>query len=163
MENIVLSEIAMDLIINIINIVLLFVIVRTLVYKPVKKFLDERTARIKSQIDEAEALKEKNKKTVQQRDEIIAAATREAAEIKSAAENSARENAAAITERAEKAAEEALKKAKIESENEREKMLTSAREDIAALSVKIAEKVLEREVTNADTKKIADDFFGSEA
>ena len=46
MEGLVISDAVKDLIINIINIIILFVIVRSLVYKPVRKFLDARTARI---------------------------------------------------------------------------------------------------------------------
>ena len=53
--NINLSEIPTDLILNLLNIVVLFLIVRTLVYRPVRKFMDERTARVQEARTAAEA------------------------------------------------------------------------------------------------------------
>ena len=41
------SNIPTDLILNILNIVILFVIVRFIVYKPVKKFIDGRKERVR--------------------------------------------------------------------------------------------------------------------
>ena len=59
MEGLVISDAVKDLIINIVNIIVLFVIVKTLAYKPVKKFLDDRKAKIEKQLnDAAEAQKQ---------------------------------------------------------------------------------------------------------
>ena len=53
MEGLVISDAVKDLIINIVNIIVLFVIVKTLAYKPVKKFLDDRKAKIEKQLNDA--------------------------------------------------------------------------------------------------------------
>ena len=50
-----ISDAVKDLIINIINIIVLFVIVKSLAYKPVKKFLDARKARIDESLKNAES------------------------------------------------------------------------------------------------------------
>ena len=57
MEGLVISDAVKDLIINIIDIIILFVIVRALAYKPVKKFLDARKERIAKELSDAAALK----------------------------------------------------------------------------------------------------------
>ena len=57
MEGLVISDAVKDLIINIIDIIILFVIVRALAYKPVKKFLDARKERIAKEFSEAADLK----------------------------------------------------------------------------------------------------------
>ena len=63
MEGLVISDAVKDLIINIVNIIVLFVIVKTLAYKPVKKFLDDRKAKIEKQLnDAAEAQKQADEK-----------------------------------------------------------------------------------------------------
>lgn len=49
-----ISDAVKDLIINIINIIVLFVIVKSLAYKPVKNFLDARKARIDESLKNAE-------------------------------------------------------------------------------------------------------------
>ena len=56
MGNVSIPEIARDFIINIINIIILFVIVKALVYKPVKKFLDARNVKLSNARLEAEKL-----------------------------------------------------------------------------------------------------------
>ena len=58
MEGLVISDAVKDLIINIINIIVLFVIVRGLAYKPVKKFLDARKERIAKELSDAAAAKQ---------------------------------------------------------------------------------------------------------
>ena len=57
MDGLVISDAVKDLIINIIDIVILFVIVRALAYKPVKKFLDARKARIAKELEDAASAK----------------------------------------------------------------------------------------------------------
>ena len=42
-----------DILIHIINILVLFVLLRLLIYKPVKKFMDERSQRIQKEMDHA--------------------------------------------------------------------------------------------------------------
>ncbi len=162
MGSIVISELAVDLIINIINILVLFVIVRTLAYKPVKKFLDARNEKIQNNINEAEALKLEAQKTVNEGDGIIADAQKKAEDIVTAAESRARQNAAEITARAQAAADETKAKAAADAETAREKLMLSAREDIASLACDMAGKILEREVSVEDNRKIIDDFFSKE-
>ena len=53
MEGLVISDAVKDLIINIINIIVLFVIVRGLAYKPVKRFLDARKERVSKELSDA--------------------------------------------------------------------------------------------------------------
>ena len=54
--NINLSETVVDLIINILNIVILFLIVKALVYKPVRKFLDDRRAKVNEETSKAQKI-----------------------------------------------------------------------------------------------------------
>ena len=60
--NINLSEIPTDLILNLLNIVVLYVIVRALVYKPVKRFMQARTDRVTEQNAQAQRLMEQARK-----------------------------------------------------------------------------------------------------
>ena len=46
----------LDIAIHLVNIVIFYLIVKLLVYKPVRKFMDERTARIQGEKDEAKRL-----------------------------------------------------------------------------------------------------------
>lgn len=163
MGDIVFSQLAKDLIINIINIIVLFVIVKALVYKPVKKFLDERTKRVQALGDEAKNAADEAQKTLDKRDEIIAQAESQAEKIINASRKQAAEIISSSKENAEKDAEEMLKKAKIEIENERKAIIEAANDDICTLAVDMAEKILSREVNKADNEKIIQDFFAEQA
>ena len=157
MGDIVISEVAKDLIINIVNIIVLFLIIKALVYKPVKKFLDDRTARVEAAAAKAKEQQAQIENTAKEGERIIADARTQADGIVSEAEQKAREKAERITARAQVA--EQKNKALADSKEEREEFIESAREDIAGLAVGISEKILCREVSEADNRKIVDDFF----
>ena len=78
----------------IINIILLFILLKIFLFKPLKKMMDERTASIQNDIDSAEKAKlearelaEANRETLAQArkeaQDIIAQAKQEAASVKS--------------------------------------------------------------------------------
>ncbi|MCQ2440570.1 MAG: F0F1 ATP synthase subunit B [Clostridia bacterium] len=159
MGDIVISQVAKDLIINIINIVVLFVIVKALVYKPVKKFLSERTKRVEDTVKQAEEKLIEAENTVRQKDSIIAEGESKASAIISEAEDSAQKNASAIIEEANKKAEQIIEKARKNATYEHDTMLNSAKEEIAGLAINISEQILLREVKKEDNQRIIDDFF----
>jgi hypothetical protein len=64
----------LDIAIHLVNIVIFYLIVKLLVYKPVRKFMDERTARIQGEKDEAKRLMDDAQKTQAEYDGKIAEA-----------------------------------------------------------------------------------------
>lgn len=162
MGGIVLSEVAKDLIINIINIVVLFIIVKALVYKPVKKFLDERTQRVENTVKLSEEKLAEAQDTVNKRDSIIKSGENKANEIISEAEDTARNNANTIIAQANKTAEQIIDKSRKNAEYERETILNSAKGEIAKLAVDISQQILCREVSAEDNRKIIDGFFAED-
>lgn len=154
-----ISDAVKDLIINIINIIVLFVIVKSLAYKPVKKFLDERKKRIDESLKnaadknaEAEALKAQYEESVKQ-------SRLESDKIIGEAEQSAQKKAAEITADAEKKAAEITEKARKDAEREYNERLSGLRADVTDIAFDISKKILSRDVTDADNMAIADEFF----
>ncbi len=154
-------EMIADLIINIVSVIVLFLVVRKLAYNPVKKFMAARTQRVmdeKKQADEALARANKKEKKYDELLNNSAAAEREAIirgeeAARQEAEkiiHSAQEKAASILHTAEKKAEEKYKKTVEDAENE-----------IVELSMEAAAKLLAREITDDDNKKIVNDFLQS--
>ncbi len=156
-----LPEIATDLLLNIINIIILFVIVKAIVYKPVKKFLDERTARVKGAMDEAEKLSGEANEVLKQKDEILSSAKLEGDKLKKEALKEAGKNAENIINDAKETANKLKSDAEKEIKAEKENMLLSSKNEIADVAVSIAERILDREINEEDNKKIVDDFFGA--
>ena len=159
MEGLVISDAVKDLIINIVNIIVLFVIVKTLAYKPVKKFLDDRKAKIEKQLnDAAEAQKQADEKA--QRDEgLISDSKKECAELKVKAEREAKESADAILANAKADADNITAKAREDAQREHDAKIASVKDDITELAFDISRQVLSREVSDEDNKRIAEGFF----
>ena len=150
-----ISDAVKDLIINIINIIVLFVIVKSLAYKPVKNFLDARKARIddaESKNAEADALKA-------QYEDALKQSRQESDKIIGEAELSAQKRAAEITSDADKKAADITEKARKDAEREYNERMSGLKADVTDIAFDISKKILSREVTDADNMAIADEFF----
>lgn len=163
MEGLVISDAVKDLIINIINIVILFVIVKTLAYKPVKKFLDERKAKIENSLKEANAAKAEADAAAEQYSKLIADSKAAGADIIRDAEKQAKENADAVIANAKKTADGIIEKAKVQAKQEHDAALGNMKDDITDLAFGISARILSREVDNKDNMRIADEFFKEQA
>ena len=159
MEGLVISDAVKDLIINIINIIILFVIVRGLAYKPVKKFLDARKERIAKELSEASAARQTAEEEALKYRELTEKSKAEGTEIINEAERTAKENAAEIIETAKQKAAEITEKARENAEKERENQIAAMKGDITEIAFDISRQVLSREVTDEDNMLIADEFF----
>ena len=146
-------------VISLCNLLIIFLVVKKFLFKPVKKVLDSRREKIESDyaeakkaVNEANAARDKYEQKLETAhdtaDSIIkdatSGATRRADEIVA----EAKEKAAVIIKRAEDDAELEMKKAE-----------GAIRHEIADVSVKISEKLLEREINDADHKELIDSFI----
>jgi F-type H+-transporting ATPase subunit b len=159
MMGIDLRAIPLEMAINILNIVVLFLLVRGLVYKPAKRFMDERRARIETELHAAQNVRGE-----------IEASTRE--HERSQAESLERANAAlrekqeqvvleaeSILNRAKQQAQEIIRQAREQAETDHQRALLDLKDEVAALAVNIAEKMLRRELNEGDNQAIVDAFF----
>ena len=159
MEGLVISDAVKDLIINIINIIILFVIVRGLAYKPVKKFLDARKERVAKELSDAAAAKQTAEEESLKYKELTEKSKAEGTEIINEAERTAKQSAAEIIASAKQSAAEITEKARENAKREREAQVASMKDEIAELAFDISRQVLSREVTDEDNMRIADSFF----
>ena len=159
MEGLVISDAVKDLIINIINIIILFVIVRGLAYKPVKKFLDARKERVAKELSDVAAAKKNAEEEALKYKELTEKSKAEGTEIINEAERTAKQSAAEIIESAKQSAAEITEKARENAKREREAQVATMKDEIAELAFDISKQVLSREVTDEDNMRIADSFF----
>lgn len=159
MDGLVISDAVKDLIINIINIIILFVIVRTLAYKPAKKFLDARKERVAKQLEDAAAQMDKAKAEEQKYGELIKQSQEESTKIIHDAEHTAKESADRVVADAKKAAAEIEAKARENAKREHDAQIASIKGDVTDLAFDISRQILSREVTDEDNMRIADSFF----
>ena len=144
---------------HILNVLVLFVVLRLLVYKPILKFMKNREYTFANKVDE---LDDREKQLIQQKEEyeqMMANAHNEAAVIITRSNEMARDHAREIVDNAKEHARGLVLRAKREIEAEKVQVRQDMRTEIAEMSIQIAEKVLAREISLDDNRKIIDEFF----
>ena len=127
---------------QLINFLILLGLLTFFGYKPVRKMLDERAARIKQSMEQAEATKQEyerarvevDKQIIRARDEgqsIVGQAEQAGERIKEEARQEARAEAQAIVE-----------KTRAEMERERDRLINELRQEFVATALLAAEKVI---------------------
>ena len=159
MANIDFSSVPYDLVLNIINIIVLFLIVKLLVYKPVKKFLAARQERIDKAFADAAAEKQAADESRQKYEKLLEESKQTAAEELLAAQNEAHAKAEKIVDDAKKQSAQIIEQATAKTQADRKKAIEDAKSDVAELAVTIAGKVLARNVNDADNMAAVEEFL----
>ncbi|MBQ9940460.1 MAG: F0F1 ATP synthase subunit B [Clostridia bacterium] len=159
--NIDLSLILMDLVLNFVTIILLFIIVKTLLFKPVKNFLDSRSKKIQDSLKDAEDNKKAALALKEEYNSLIKNSQDEVKKIIKDGELKAAEKSALIIDAANKQAEKILAEAKEKIAEERKDAQEDIKKEIVRTAVQISEKILEREIRDSDIQKIAEDYFSN--
>lgn len=147
------------ILISLCNLVILFLILKKFLFKPVKKVLAERQAEYDAKFAEADGKLAEAEAVKAELDAKFASADDEAERIlKDAKDNAERRGAAIVTEAKDKA-DLIVKNAESEAELRRRKAEESIKDDIADVSVEIAEKIIGREVTERDHRRLVDEFI----
>lgn len=146
-------DFSVTFIITIINITILFFILRAILFKPVTKFMAERARRVQDSIDQAQRDKEESKKLLAEYEDKLKNAEAEAGEIlKTARENAEREAQLIIAEGKRNAQNEvdfALK----QIEMERQAAFAKFRLEAAALVVAVSAKLAAKDFSGDDNRR----------
>lgn len=148
-----------SILLHTINALILFAVLYFLLYKPVRKFLKARQARIEEQLQSARDTQEQaNTEYAAAKDKLRGADAEVAATVSKGAQQAqarAQEIIATANEEAARIIEKAQREANNILHNAREAMTDEA----ASLGVQIAAKVLSREVSESDHRQMIDDFL----
>lgn len=148
-----------QIIISLCNLVILFLILKHFLFKPVNKVLDERQKAIDTDYSDAKAALENAKKTENEWNGKIKAADEKANEIIGSAADAAKIRAEEITAEAKKQADNIVARAKSEMELEKRKSEESLKQQISEVSTAVAGKILSRELSENDQRKLIDSFI----
>ena len=141
------------------NLLILYLMLKKFLYKPVKKVLADRQAAIDSRYDEADRAKSDALVSKAQWEERMAAADEEAAGIIGSAVESANRQSAAIIDESREQAGRIVRQAKNDAALERSRVEAEIREQIADVSVALSEKMLGREINGEDHRVLIDAFL----
>lgn len=147
-----------SLLINLLALIVLFVVLFFVAYKPVKKYVDKRKEYIENNIHDAEVAKTFYEEKVNQTDEMISSAQKEGQEILKKAEENAQKEADAIILKAKDDARLLEEKATMNIEQEKEKARAQIRSEIVNVALDASKEILGREIDTKDNEKFLNDF-----
>lgn len=141
------------------NLFILCFIVKKLLFKPVKKMLDQRDKEIKdmySKAEESQKMADLMRNEYKQR---LDSAKGEAEVIVKNAVKKAKLQSESIVSDAHKRADKISEKAKANIEAERRNAVNEIKNDISSMAVSIAEKVLEKEVSEEEHDRMIEQII----
>ena len=146
---------------SLLNLVLLFLLVKKFLYKPVKKMLEQRQSTLEGSYAEAEKAKEAALLDRKLYEEKLADAKGEADRVIKSAVDIASEREREILEDAKEKADGIIRRAEADAILEKKKAEDAIRREIVEVSSALTEKMLEREISTDDHKQLIDSFIES--
>lgn len=143
------------------NLVILFLLIKKFLYKPVKNMLQTRQSTIDGEYAAAEEAKEQALKEKTAYEEKLSTAKKEADNVIQTAVDTAALREKEILADAKEKADGIVRKAKEDADLEKRKAEESIKQEIIEVGTLLAEKMLEREINAADHKQIIDSFLDS--
>lgn len=144
---------------TLINTLILFLVLKHFLFKPVNKILDERKQNVEEtyrQADEklTEAARLENEYT-----EKLANAKEESAEIVKNATKRAQTRSDEIIAEAKKEASSLMVKANADIEKEKKRAVNQIKDEISDIALAVAEKVVEKEIDPKDHERLIESFI----
>ena len=148
-----------SLLMHLVNIVILYIVFRLLLYKPDAKFMKSRQERFAKEREELDAEKAEADAIRAQGDEILHKARSDAETQVAQIMAQADKDAKSIREEAQKQAGVIIENAKQEAQEEKRRQLEAMHDQVMELSVALASRILEREIKPEDHQKLMEEFL----
>ncbi len=147
------------LITQIVNFVILLVVLRLLLYKPILGMLDSRKQKIQESLEYAERVKREAAEQQKEFDRKLEEARRDAQAAAAAATQVGEKEREAILAQAREEARKLVEQAKGQVEYERKQMMSDLREEVVRLSLLAAQKVVSQSLDDPAHRKLVSDFL----
>lgn len=148
-----------QILISVANLLLIFLILKKFLFKPVKKVMDQRQAMVDDQFAAAAEAEEKANQDKAEWEARLATADDEAAARIAAADETARRHGERVVADAKDKAQGILRQAEAEAALERQKAEAGIKQEIASVGALLAEKMLEREIKPEDHRTMIESFL----
>ena len=148
-----------DVLISLANLLIVFLLVKKFLYKPVKKMLEARQNEIDKNYLDSENAKLDAESAKENYEKKLSDARSEADSLIQSAVNSAHNREEEIIAEAKSEASGIISRAKADAELEVKKAEQGMKEEIVKVGTLLAEKMLEREISEKDHKDLIDSFI----
>jgi F-type H+-transporting ATPase subunit b len=147
------------LISQIVNFTLLAVLLYFVAYKPILRMLDERSARIKKGLEDAELASQRASAMEQEFEKRMVEARKEGQEIIAQATQMSEKARQDILDKAREEARAQIEKAREEISRERDLAMAELRQQVADLSLVISEKVIGATLDDQRQRQLIAEFL----
>ncbi|MBQ1516842.1 MAG: F0F1 ATP synthase subunit B [Clostridia bacterium] len=148
-----------QMLISLLNLLILFLILKKFMYKPVKKTLAERQKLIDERFENAQKAQSDADSAKSEYESKLANADSEAADIIKAARAKAERKSEKIVSSAKSKADDILRQAQTDAELEKKKAEADIKNEITEVSSLLTEKLLGREINAADHRDFINSFI----
>jgi len=152
-------EFSIEYAFQLVNFVILYLLLRKLLYQPIAGFMEKRRDEIANSIEEAEKDKEVARKTREKYEKQLQEAKQEASDIMARATKQGDEMINQSKVEAKKQGQNLIEQAKKEINLEKERAFMELRDEVGRLSVDIAEKILAQNIDHAAQEKLIKDYL----
>lgn len=148
-----------QIVISLANLLILFLILKKFLYKPVRETLAKRQQDVDEVYSLAQEVLDQANSDRETYEKKLLGADEECDELIREAQQSARLRSSSIISEAEERAAGIMRRAENEIELAKGEAEASMKNEIASLSVQLAEKLLEREINADDHRELIDSFI----
>lgn len=156
-----IKELAGDLILNIVNIVVLFIIIKHLLYKPIRKFLDARKQKLKDETAALEKREAEAAEAKQKAEEALKQTESERRNVLQETAKQAQEEASSIREAARAEAQQTVSAAKLQAAELTEQAKRDAGKEIADTAFAVTRTLLKRNLDSDDNRRLVETLLDS--
>ncbi|HAV10100.1 MAG TPA: ATP synthase F0 subunit B [Dehalococcoidia bacterium] len=142
-----------------INFGILFVLLLVFGYKPILKMLDQRQAKIRESMEQADHIREQTAKSEEQMKAHLEAARKEGQTIISQATQMGEKVKEEAREDARKEASAVIERARVEIDRDRDKTIEGLRAEFADIAIMAAEKVINESLDKQKHQKLINEVL----
>lgn len=148
-----------QILIALINLTILFLVLKKFLFKPVNKVLKKREEELNGQYEKANTARQSAESAKAEYETRLNGAKLKADDIINKATAAASARSEKIVDSAREEADAIVKRAQTQAELEKVRAQKEIKEEIVDVSSLLAEKLLEREINTEDHKKLIDSFI----
>ncbi len=148
-----------DIIFQLIMFLILLALLKKFAWGPLMGIMQQREEHISNEIEEAEKSRVEAKQQLEEQRKLLKEARQEAQSLIEASKKQGEEQRLEIIETARAEAERLKDSAKQEIQTQKDQAVAALREQVASLSVLIASKVIEKELSAQDQQKLINDYL----
>ena len=148
-----------DFLFYLIMFIIMLLIVKHFAWGPVTKMMDKRATKISSDIDSAEKARKEAEDLAAKRQTALENSRTEAAGIIDRAKQNGEQQKASIVNAASEEVKTMKANAKKDIQQEKQDALSNVKNDVAELSIEIASKIIQKELTPESQKELVDSYI----